>query len=195
MTVRESASLLFRQALAANLLYGRAYESVAGASVYLGARRAHFVRTLTEVANASRCPNNSVRRDARFLQRELAVASGPISPAAYLPRLQSTLGLDDRLVMRARRLLEAVVEQNLHSGRDPRGVAAGAVYTVSRLGGETTLVQSDVATAAGVTAETVRSRFDEFESSCPEFDSNDEAQATSSTETRLSGNSEPAGGD
>lgn len=161
-TVRESASVLFRQALRENLLYGRAYESIAGASVYLGARRVQFVRTLTEVANVSRCPNNSVRRDVRFLQRELAVAAGPVSPIAYLPGLQSTLGLDERLVRQVRQLLEVVIKRNLHSGRDPKGVAAGAVYTVSHKDARD-FSQSEVATAADVTAETVRARFEEFE--------------------------------
>jgi len=179
-TVRESASVLFRQALTENLLYGRAYESIAGASVYLGARRVQFVRTLTEVANVSRCSNNSVRRDVRFLQRKLAVATGPVSPTAYLPRLQSALGLDGLLVRQARQLLEVVVERNLHSGRDPKGVAAGAVYTVSQREYGREIDQSEVATAADVTAETVRSRFDEFGPLCPDFSGKDETQTPSS---------------
>jgi len=195
-TVRESASVLFRQALAENLLYGRAYESIAGATVYLGARRARFVRTLTEVANASRCPNNSVRRDVRFLQRELAIAAGPISPVAYLPRLQSTLGVDDRLLRQARQLLGVVTERNLHSGRDPKGVAAGAVYTVARLeGGKTMLSQREVATAADVTTETVRTRFDEFEPLCPDVNDKDETRTPSSTGAHGSGDTQTADGD
>lgn len=168
-TVRESASVLFREALAENLLYGRAYESIAGASVYLGARRVQVVRTLTEVAKVSRCPSNSVRRDVRFLQRKLAVATGPVSPTAYLPRLQSTLGLNEQLVRQARQLLAVVVDRNCHSGRDPKGVAAGAIYTVARLeNGSRDLTQSEVATAADITAETVRARFDEFQPLCPD---------------------------
>lgn len=180
--------MLFRQALTENLLYGRAYESIAGASVYLGARRVQFVRALTEVANVSRCSNNSVRRDVRFLQRKLAVATGPVSPTAYLPRLQSALGLDALLVKQARQLLEVVVERNLHSGRDPKGVAAGAIYTVARLeGGKMMLSQSEVATAADVTAETVRSRFDEFGPLCPDFSGKDGTQTPSSTGIRQRG--------
>ncbi|WP_229125295.1 transcription initiation factor IIB [Halapricum desulfuricans] len=168
-SVRASASVLFRRALGEHLLYGRAYESIAGATVYLGARQVDVVRTLTEVANASRCPNTTVVRDVRFLQRELKIAVGPLSAAVYLPRLRSALGLDERAVRSARRLLEAAIAENLHSGRDPKGVAAGALYTVSRLDGcAADLRQTEVAAAADVSPETVRARFDEFASCCPE---------------------------
>ncbi|MCU4717542.1 transcription initiation factor IIB family protein [Halobacteria archaeon HArc-curdl5-1] len=168
-SVRANASVLFRRALAEHLLYGRAYESIAGATVYLGSRQAQVVRTLTEVTNASRCPNNSVVRDVRFLQRELEIAVDSLSATAYLPRLGSTLGLDERIVRRARQLLEAAIEENLHSGRDPKGVAAGALYTVSLLEEcRVDLRQTEVAAAADVSPETVRARFSEFESLCPD---------------------------
>ncbi|MFW6018794.1 MAG: transcription initiation factor IIB [Halapricum sp.] len=168
-SVRANASVLFRRALAEHLLYGRAYECIAGATVYLGSRQAGVVRTLTEVADASRCPNNGVVRDVRFLQRELGVPVAPLPATAYLPRLQSVLELDERTVRRARRLLDAVVEQNLHSGRDPKGVAAGALYTVSLLEDcRMALKQTEVAAAADVTPDTIRARLDEFESLCPD---------------------------
>ncbi|MEF8882503.1 MAG: transcription initiation factor IIB family protein [Halapricum sp.] len=167
--VRETASVVFRQALDEHLLYGRAYESIASASTYLGVRTVGVVRTLSEIQTASKCPDGHVARDVRFLQRELDLAVEPPDVRAYLSRLRSTLGVDEGLTRKARALLDAAVEANLHSGRDPQGLAGGALYTASLLAeSHADLCQTEVAEVADLSAETIRARHEELRPLCPE---------------------------
>jgi transcription initiation factor TFIIB len=157
------ARTIYRRAVDERLLYGRSCESVAAASVYVGVRRSGVHRELSEIAAESLESQRRIARDARHLQRKLGLGVEPPAVVEYLPRIRSTLGLSDRAGRGARRLLEAAIEANVHSGRDPRGLAASALYTVTLLDDSSPGVsQRAAAGAADVCPETVRDRYREL---------------------------------
>jgi transcription initiation factor TFIIB len=79
-------------------------------------------------------------------------------PSIYLNKIASKVGLDQRTVQEAMRLLSEAVSKGATVGKDPVGIAAAALYMACQ---ETTqnLTQKDIARAAGVTEVTVRNRF------------------------------------
>lgn len=164
--VESIAATIFRRAVEERLLYGRACESVAGAAIYLAVRRSGVHRRLAEIATVSSESRRRITRDARHLKRELQLTVEPPAVAEYLPQIRSELGLDERSERRARRLLEAAIDANVHSGRDPGGLAASACYTVSLLDGESACSQSAAAAAGDVCAETIRHRHRELRELC-----------------------------
>jgi len=156
------AATVFRRAVEERLLYGRPCESVAAAAVYLAVRRSGVHRRLAEIVTASSESRRRVARDARHLKRELELAVEPPAVEEYLPQISSALDLADQSERRARRLLEAAIDANVHSGRDPGGLAASACYTVSLLGDGPRCSQSAAATAGDVCPETIRQRHREL---------------------------------
>ncbi|MFC6960616.1 transcription initiation factor IIB family protein [Halocatena marina] len=69
--VRETASVIYRRALAENLLIGRSIEGIATSAVYAAARREGIPRTLDEVTTVARVERQRIARAYRVISTEL----------------------------------------------------------------------------------------------------------------------------
>jgi transcription initiation factor TFIIB len=156
--IQERACVLFESAQSENLLRGRSLEGFAAAAVYATCRTASISRTLGEVVAVARATENELTAAYDALNRDLGLPTGPIDPAEYLPRFASELDLPRAVERRARELVERASEENIVSGRDPSGVAAGCLYTAAA---ETDhdVTQAAAADVAGVTPVTLRATY------------------------------------
>src|SRR5512147_549408 len=159
--VRETAAVVYRDAVDKNLIRGRSIEGVAAAALYAACRQCNVPRTLDEIAEVSRVSRKEIGRTYRFVSRELALKLMPTSPIDYVPRFCSGLTLKGEVQSRAVEILRQAGERELTSGRGPTGVAAAAIYISSILGGERR-TQREVAEVAGVTEVTIRNRYKEL---------------------------------
>ncbi|WP_436927212.1 transcription initiation factor IIB [Halosimplex amylolyticum] len=158
---RETASVIYRRALDAELVPGRSIEAMATGSLYAGARQAGVPRTLDEFETVSRVERKEFARAYRYIARELELAMEPTDPEQYVPRLVSDLGLPDETEQRAVELLAAGKREAVHSGKNPVGLAAAAIYAAGRLT-NVDVTQHQVADAADVSAVTIRDRYTEL---------------------------------
>ncbi|MEF8789713.1 MAG: transcription initiation factor IIB [Haloarculaceae archaeon] len=159
--VRETASVIYRRALAEDLLPGRSIEGVATAAVYAAARQAGVPRSLDEVEMVSRVDKMELTRTYRYVVRELGLEIKPADPESYVPRFASDLGLSDEAERRARDLLGSAKEAGIHSGKSPVGLAAAAVYAAALLTNEK-VTQSQVSEVANISEVTIRNRYKEL---------------------------------
>ena len=159
--VRETAAVVYRDAVDKNLIRGRSIEGVAAAALYAACRQCSVPRTLDEIAEVSRVSRKEIGRTYRFISRELGLKLLPTSPIDYVPRFCSGLNLKGEVQSRAVEILRQAGERELTSGRGPTGVAAAAIYISSILGGERR-TQREVAEVAGVTEVTIRNRYKEL---------------------------------
>lgn len=159
--VREDASKVYRDAVGQKLIRGRSIEGVVAASLYIACRRCHVPRTLDEIAEVSRVTKKEVGRTYRFMTRKLGIKLLPTSPADYVPRFASDLGLSGETQARAIEIIHQAKASGLNSGRGPSGMAAAALYIASILLHEKK-TQREIAEATGVTEVTIRNRYSEI---------------------------------
>jgi len=160
-SVREAASVIYRKAAENRLTKGRNMEEVVAASLYAACRRCNVPRTLKEVAEAARIDKRGIGRTYRALARELGIKLPPTSPADYVPRFASKLGLPGEVQSKALEIIEEAAKAGLISGMNPSGIAAAALYIASLLLDDRR-PQKHVAKAAGVTEITLRSKYKEL---------------------------------
>jgi transcription initiation factor TFIIB len=159
--VRETASVIYRRALADDLLPGRSIEGVATAAVYAAARQAGVPRSLDEVEMVSRVDKMELTRTYRYVVRELGLEIKPADPESYVPRFASDLDLSDEAERRARELIITAREDGILSGKSPVGLAAAAVYAAALLTNEK-VTQSQVSDVANISEVTIRNRYKEL---------------------------------
>ncbi len=160
-TVRETASVIYRRALAEDLLPGRSIEGVSTAALYAAARQAGTPRSLDEIAAVSRVDKMELTRTYRYVVRQLGLEVQPADPVSYLPRFTSELDLSEEAERRARELLEAAKGAGVHSGKSPVGLAAAAIYAAALLTNEK-VTQSQVSEVTDVSEVTIRNRYKEL---------------------------------
>ena len=159
--VRETASMIYRQALKDDMLPGRSIEGIATASLHAAARMERLPRSVDEIAAVSRVDEEEFKRAYRYINRELELEIQPPDPNEYLPRFASELDVDEETKLRARRLLETGKRANLHSGKSPVGLAAAAIYAAAQFTPDA-LTQSEVAKATDISEVTIRNRYQEL---------------------------------
>lgn len=157
-TQRETASVIYRRALADDLLRGRSIEGVASACVYYATRQAGIPRTLDEIVVVSRVERKEIGRTYKYLVDELGLAVEPTQPLAFLPRFASRCDVSDEVERRAEEILDGCPLTNEFSGTSPDSLAAAALYAAARLSNEKR-TQSEVADATGVTTGTIRKHY------------------------------------
>ena len=160
-SVREDASVIYRQAVKEKLIRGRSIEGVVAATLYAACRRCNIPRTLDEIAEVSRVTKKEVGRTYRFITRKLNIQLKPTSPVDYVPRFASDLQLSGIVESRAIEIINLAIKKGLTSGRSPTGVAAAALYMSSFLLNERK-TQKEIADVAGVTEVTIRNRYKEL---------------------------------
>ena len=160
-SVREDAAVIYRLASRNNLIRGRSVESMVAASIYAACRCANIPRTLDEMAEMSMVPKKQIGKNYRFLSRELNLKLKPTSPADYIPRFATKLGLSGEVQSKAIDITYRASQKGFNTGKGPTGLAAAALYIASLLLGERK-TQKDVANVAGVTEVTIRNRYKEL---------------------------------
>lgn len=159
--VRVEASVIYRKAAKKNIVRGRSIDGIVAASIYTACRQCNLPRTLEEIAEVSNVSKKEVGRNYRFLSRELNLKLKPTSPADYVPRFASKIGLSCEAQSKALSIIDEASKTGLTSGKGPTGVAAAALYIASVLLGERK-TQKEVANASGVTEVTIRNRYKEL---------------------------------
>lgn len=146
--VRNHAADILIEAWTEDLMHGRDREGVIGASLYLSCRELNDPRPTTTVASAVDAADDQLRNGYQVLLDELELYHDPPDASDYLSYLGEELRLTENSIQKASDLLS---DQMI--GGNPAGVAAGALYVVSRADENITL--ADAGEVAGVTKETV----------------------------------------
>ena len=158
--VKETASVIYRQALDRDLIRGRSIEGVATSALYTACRKDGIPRSLEEVTAVSRVDQREIGRTYRYIADELDINLEPTNPRQFVPRFCSELDVSTTVESKAIEIIDETTEEGLHSGKSPTGYAAAAIYAAGLLC-EETIPQRAVADTAQTTVVTVRNRYRE----------------------------------
>lgn len=161
-SIHKSAAKLYEKAVDMGLVKGRSTESIISAILYIVCREEGVPRTLEEISDASGVNKREIGKTYRYIARKLDFRILPAKPQNYIPRFASLLKLDEKVQVRAKKLLDdASKKKEGISGKGPIGVAAAAIYLAALIEGKKK-TQREVAEVLGVTEVTIRNRYKEI---------------------------------
>lgn len=159
--VSQNAKTLFRRAFDEGLLENRTTETVAVAVVYAATRQANLPYRLCELEAYVRSETPDFSGTFRYIKRELGLELYPPDVGPFVARFADELNVSEPVENWAYDLLQHEDNQATLVGKDPAGLAAGAIYAAALQGNEH-LTQDAVTAVANIGEVTLRKRYQEL---------------------------------
>jgi len=159
--VKMEAMRIYRQAFKNKLLRGRSINAMVAACLYFSCRKKKIPRTLQEILEQSNESAKDVKRSYRAIIKELKLKAPNTNPSALIPRFNAELNLNADTERVAIKIVEMFTKYFPISGKDPKGLCAGAIYIATKLK-HIELTQKEIADTIGITEVTLRSRYKEL---------------------------------
>lgn len=160
--LREHAARMYRKLIAGRLWRSRSIDATAAAAVYAACRHRGSPRSIEEIAEHSRESKKKISAHYRMLVTKLKIRMPISSPENYVPRFISDLKLPNEVEKITMEILtQAKKVRGLVSGRDPRGLAAAAIY-IAAIMSDNRVTQRDISRVSSVTEVTIRNRYKEL---------------------------------
>lgn len=154
---KQLAALIYRRSLNRDLIRGRSIDAFVAASIYLACRTHRIPRSLRRITSDSKRDGKEVSRTYRLLLSEFRPKLPVDYPMKYVSGIACRLGLKPETERKAIEILERAGERRGLTGKDPKGIAAAAIYLACTEKGEKR-IQKEVAAKAGTTEVTLRNR-------------------------------------
>jgi transcription initiation factor TFIIB len=155
--VKSQAAQIYRKALENDLIRGRSIDSFVAASIYAACRLQKVPRSLKIISGKSSRNHLDVARTYRILVRLLRIKIPLDESNNFVTGIASQLQLDPSTERRAVEILRSAKVQGGLLGKDPRGLAAAALY-IACLEKKYKKTQKEFAQAAGTSEVTLRNR-------------------------------------
>ncbi|MCK5151164.1 MAG: transcription initiation factor IIB [Candidatus Thorarchaeota archaeon] len=160
-SIRETSAVIYRKALRKRLTRGRTILGMIAASLYLACRVHKVPRPLEEIVDQIHITRKELSLCVRLILRYLNLKVPQSSPVEFVHRFGTELGIPGEAKKKAIDILQLAREERLTIGKDPKGMAAAAIYVASILTGSRR-TQLEIARTARVTEVTVRNRYKEM---------------------------------
>lgn len=154
---KNHAATLYRKALNKDMIRGRSIDSFVAACIYATCRMQGIPRPLKMITAESHRDFGEVSRIYRLLLKDLGLKMPLNESMKFVPSIASKLNLKRVTEQVAVDILRDAKEKQELSGKEPRGLAAAALYLSCQKNCEKR-TQKEVAEAAGTTEVTLRNR-------------------------------------
>ncbi len=159
--VQKTVVKLYKKALKKGLMRGRSIKGILTACVYLVCKKERIPITLQEMSIETSLNPKVINKYYRVLIRELNVRPPVTNPVLLIPKYVNRLNLGIRIEKQAIGLIQDFIKGKFFSGKDPKGLCAGALYLLSKLANRE-ITQKEISRVIGVTEVTLRSRYKEL---------------------------------
>jgi len=164
----ETAWKIYTEVARQKLTMGRSIDGFVSAALYAAIRIHEFPRLLEEIVEVAMIPLRSVHRSLGLIVRKvfpvLKMKYKPVTTRSLVFRFGSELKLSMGTQTKAADLLLKSKKAGLRAmGKDPKGLAAAALYMASKVANEKR-TQADIAAIARITEVTLRTRVKQIKS-------------------------------
>ncbi len=159
--VKETAAYIYRKAVEQKITTGRQINSVVAASMYIACRNTQTLRNLKDISDVTNIKKRRLSQSYRAIVKQLDLKIPVVNQTDYIMKISNILKISRKTQNLALQILQKVDELDMLAGRDPVGIAAASIYYSNLIINEG-FSQIQIATAAGVTAVTIRNRFHEI---------------------------------
>lgn len=156
-SIMKNAESIYRTAQKEGLVTRGTINGFAAASVYAACRMQGLPRTLRQVSEVSSESVKDISRMYRLLLSELNISVELDNPLKHLASIAGALNVSHSSERLASDILDQVMKISGHVGKDPKGLAASALYIACKENGER-CTQKALSEAAGVSSLTIRKR-------------------------------------
>ncbi|MBY9018004.1 MAG: transcription initiation factor IIB, partial [Candidatus Lokiarchaeota archaeon] len=161
-TVAEDALRIYTQAVKKKLTMGRSIDTLLAASIFCALRVHGIPRTVEEITKVAQIPKKKVTKSYRLILMEilpnLNLKVQHFTADRYVDKFYDELKLSMKCRNISVKLIEKANQQGFNSaGKDPKGIAAAAIYIGSKLCNENR-TQKEISSLAKVTEVTLRMR-------------------------------------
>jgi transcription initiation factor TFIIB len=158
----EDALRIYTHAVKQKLTMGRSIDTLLAAAIFASLRIHGIPRTIEEIVEAAELPKDKVLKSYKLLRNKIlgdmklqVVQFGPIN---FIDKFVGELKLSMDTRNKAVDILKTAKKSGLPTaGKDPKGLAAAAIYIASKLTNESK-TQSEIANICKVTEVTLRMR-------------------------------------
>jgi len=159
--ISEATATLYRKIYKKDLLKGRSIKSMIAAAIYIVCRKKNVPIALKTITTLRLESEKTIRKAYRTILRELNIKVNGLSAVNLISRIGGELQLSNKEEKDARQLLEDAKSKRALIGKDPKGIAAAAIY-ISCIQNKKKRTQASVSKAANVTEVTLRNRYKEL---------------------------------
>ena len=159
--IKERAALIYRKAIKGGHIKGKKIGATVAASIYAACRLHKVPRTLEEITRYAKVSKKELARNYRFIVERLNLKIPLMEATDYVSRFSEELQLSPHVQKEASKILGSARKKDLTTGKDPKGLAAAALYIAGVLEGERR-TQRDISRVSHVTEVTIRNRYKEI---------------------------------
>ncbi len=160
-TVRETTMVIYKRALTKDLIRGRSIRAMMTAALYATCRIMHVPRSPEQISKEANIDSKEINRDYRLLWKELELQIPLAKYSIHIERIAGNLDISMKSQQFAWEIIQKAQEKRITAGKDPKGLAAAALYIACIECGEKRS-QGEIANIAGVTEVTIRNRYPEL---------------------------------
>ena len=159
--VIERAAYFYRKAAKARLVRGRTIKSIVGACMYAACRDMDTTRTIIEIADHLQERRKLIAKSYRMLFQNLRLTISIPDPINSIIKFANNLQLPETTKREAIKIFDTLKEKELTAGKKPDAIAASVIY-MACIRTNIKLSQSEISRISGISAVTIRNRFDDF---------------------------------
>ncbi|MHA1805169.1 MAG: transcription initiation factor IIB [Promethearchaeota archaeon] len=161
-TVAEDALRIYTQSVKKKLTMGRSIDTLLAAAIFCALRIHGIPRTIEEITNAAQIPKKKVIKSYRLILYDILphmhLKVQHFDAQRYVDKFNDDLKLSMKCRNLAVKIIQTAKEQGFNSaGKDPKGIAAAAIYIASKMCSEIR-TQKEISCLAQVTEVTLRMR-------------------------------------
>ena len=169
-SVREEAARIFLKSLRKKLTAGRSYEAIIGAAIFIAYAINRYTKSITKLSKEILTPQREIFKCYQLLVRELEIKVNiNLRAEDFVSQFCSELHTGIEIEQKARKMIKEFQEKVNTSGKDPKGIAVGAIYLASERKHRSNpkkyrkITQKELSSTGSVTEVTLRIRYREIE--------------------------------